>query len=846
MLKKITRLLLGFLLILFVITLLIAIIGPPWTRRIAEKSFPKIDGKIQLAGLGGPVDVYRDPMGVPHIYANSQHDIFFTQGYIHAQDRFWQMDFWRHQGAGRLSELLGSNLLETDKFLRTIGWERTAQAELALLDAEALSILEAYADGVNAYLMDHKGTAIALEYAFLPILNRDYEPKPWTPLNTMTWAKAMAWDLRGNMDSEIIRAILLKDLTPEQVDFLYPPYPNDRPVIVNHPHISGDTFNSPKVEKSLFEYINPALAEVFTRFTTVDALTGGGFEGIGSNSWVIAGNLTDTGMPLLANDPHLGAQLPSIWYEVGLHCIAPVPECQVDVTGFSFAGAPGVVIGHNEHIAWGFTNVSPDVMDLYIEKINPQDPNQYEFKGAWVDMQLIKEEIQVAGGDTIEQTVRLTHHGPIITEVYGLDEFAQEAGIEFPENFALAVRWTALEPSCVFCAMWEFDKAQNWDDFRAAASRFAVPSQNLVFADVEGNIGYQTPGNIPIRAMGHDGMLPVPGWTGEYEWQGYIPFSDLPFAFNPPEGYIVTANNAVVGPEYPYSISRQWSYGQRAQVIVDLIQNAPGPVSIDYINQMQGDNKMLIAEEVVPILMDLQFDDKTLMNARKTFDGWDYQMDIDSAPGALFAVFWKNLLSEIFEDDLPEQYWPTGGGSWMVIVGHLLDDPTSSWWDNHTTQEVESRDDILYLVFEASIKEIQKLQGKDPAGWAWGSLHTITFEHAVMSNLPFIKNAFNRGEFPTAGGSAIVNATGWSTLSGYQVVYLPSMRMIVDLSDLGNSLVMHTTGQSGHPYHPNYIDMADPWRLIQYHPMHWERNEIEAHAEGHLTLLPKGESQAFK
>jgi penicillin amidase len=838
MFKKILRAFTAILLILIIIIVLVAVFSPSWVRRTAMKSFPSTEGEIKLEGLDGDVDVYRDPMGVPHIYATTQHDLFFTQGYIHAQDRFWQMDFWRHQGAGRLSELLGSNLVETDQFLRTLGWERVARKELEDLDAESLAILDSYAEGVNAYLADHTGTALALEYAFLPILNRGYQPKPWTPLNTMTWAKAMAWDLRGNMDTEIEKALLLKWLTPEQVDSLFPPYPDDRPVIVNHPHITKGSVSTTQVERTLMDAINPALAEVNQRFTAVDALTGGGFEGIGSNSWVVSGNLTDTGLPLLANDPHLGAQLPSIWYEVGLHCVQKNPECQVEVTGFSFAGTPGIVIGHNDRVALGFTNVGPDVMDLYIEKVNPQNPNQYEYQGEWVDMEVINEEIQVAGGEPIEQTVRLTRHGPIITEVYGLEEFASEAGIDLPVNFALALRWTALEPSCVFCAVWQFDKAQNWEDFRLAASKFAVPSQNLIYADVDGNIGYQTPGLIPIRVDGHDGTLPVPGWTGENEWQGYIPFDDLPFTFNPPEGYIVTANNAVVGPEYPYTISREWSYGQRAQVIVDLIENASGPINIAYINQMQGDNKILIAEDILPILMNIHLDDVDLVEARKLFSGWNLQMDMDSAPAALFAVFWKHLVSATFDDDLPESLALSGEDRAMEIIRQLITDPASSWWDDQDTPETETRDVIFRLAFEGAYKEIRKLQGKDLAKWSWGSLHTITFENAVMSSFPFIRDAFNRGPYPTAGGSAIVNATGWNTRSGYQVSTVPSMRMIVDLSNLSNSQTMHTTGQSGHPYHAHYIDMADPWRLIQYHVMFWQRTDVEANAEGHLRLVP--------
>ena len=333
MLRKIGRILLVVLVILLLIGILGAVIGPPLTRRTAEKSFPKIEGEIQLSELDGAVDIYRDSMGIPHIYATTQHDLFFAQGYVHAQDRFWQMDFWRHQGAGRLSELLGSNLLETDKFLRTLGWERIAKEEMKTLDDTARAILEAYSEGVNAYLAEHTSTELALEYGFLPLLNRDYEPAPWTSLNTMTWAKAMAWDLAGNMDTEIERALLLKELTPEQLDFLYPTYPEDRPVIVPNPHITTDS-TSPGDSTRLAISVDPALEEAHAQITSLNALTGSGFAGIGSNNWVIAGELTDTGMPYLANDPHLAAQMPSIWYEVGLHCQPIGPDCDIEVTGF--------------------------------------------------------------------------------------------------------------------------------------------------------------------------------------------------------------------------------------------------------------------------------------------------------------------------------------------------------------------------------------------------------------------------------------------------------------------------------------------------------------------------------
>jgi penicillin amidase len=431
----------------------------------------------------------------------------------------------------------------------------------------------------------------------------------------------------------------------------------------------------------------------------------------------------------------------------------------------------------------------------------------------------------------------LTHHGPIITETYGLETFAEEAGIDLPESYALALRWTALEPSCVFCAIWQFNTAENWDDFRAAAQEFAVPAQNLLYADVDGNIGYQTPGNVPLRAEGHDGTLPVPGWMGEYEWSGYIPFEELPNTFNPPSGYIATANNAIVGPDYPYSISQVWRYGFRAQRVVELIEAMTVEFEMVYMQGMQGENKDLLAQVLVSILLEVPLDDEDLEAARRYLSDWDYQLKMDSAPGALYMVFWRNLLDFTF-DELPDSYELGVGSRAMEVVRRLVAEPDNPWWDDQTTPEVETRDEIFQLAFEAAYKEIRDLQGKDPAGWAWGELHTITFQNQVMTSFPLINTVFDRGPYPTAGGNAIINATGWSIGAPYIVDWLPSMRMIVDLSDLGNSLVVNTTGQSGHPYHPHYDDQPDLWRNIQYRPMHWEQATIAADAEGHLKLVP--------
>jgi penicillin G amidase len=814
-------------------------------KSIAPKSFPQVDGEIQLAGLEGPVDIYRDQMGIPHIYASSQHDLFFAQGYVHAQDRFWQMDFWRHVGSGRISEMFSSQT-DTDMFLRTLGWRLTAEQEYAGLDAVSKSILDSYTAGVNAYLKDHEATALSLEYAILGLLNSNYEIEPWTPIHSLTWGKAMAWDLRGNMGEEIERAVLLKTLTSEQVTALFPPYPQDHPVIVNN--IGNGTSAHAPTQISAFEIPEETLSILQRNASLLERALGPVGDGIGSNSWAVSGELTTTGQPLLANDPHLGIQMPSIWHQMHLECIPVSDQCPFNVAGFTFAGVPGVIIGHNEHVAWGFTNVGPDVMDLYIEKINPENPNQYEVNGKWMDFVTRKEIINVAGGDPIELTVRLTRHGPVISEDYGplknvgepddkeFVPFKDRTGIELPEQYAIALKWTALTPSTPFEAIWGFNQAQNWEEFREAARKFHVPAQNLLYADTEGNIAYQMPGDIPIRTKG-DGTLPVPGWTDEYEWTGYVPFDDLPFTLNPEEGYIATANNQV--PPFGYSsfITYDWDYGFRAQRITNMIQNAPGKIDMAYIQSMQGDSFDANAPLYIPVLLNMPGLSEAHVGLLKD---WNYQARADSAAAAMFNAFWRHFLQNTFNDDMPEErYYPDGGSRWNEIMRHL--DESSSWWDDKTTDgKIETRAEILQKSFEDGIAELEDIFGKDTSKWNWGEMHASTFRNGTLgeSGIFLIEDLFNRGPFPTSGGEAIVNATGWSVRDGYETNWLPSMRMIVDLSDLNNSVTVHTTGQSGHAYHPHYYDMSELWANIEYYPMWWNLDSIIEDAEGHLVLAP--------
>jgi len=824
---------------------------------VAPKSFPQVDGELQIAGLDNTVDIYRDEMGIPHIYATTTHDLFFAQGYVHAQERFWQMDFWRHVGSGRLSEMLGKDALDNDKFLRSMGWRQIAEQEYAELDTTSRSILDAYVDGVNAYIADREPVELSLEYLILTgVLNPDYEIEPWTPAHSLTWGKYMAWDLRGNIGAEIERAVLLKTLSLEQVNELFPPYPEDHPIIVEQ--MGGIiSKNQSPVSHSQSAYTIPStesLAQIADQFASLEPLFGPAGSGIGSNSWAISGDLTASGTPILANDPHLGISMPSIWFQVDMHCRVKSEACPFEVSGFSFAGVPGVIIGHNDRIAWGLTNVGPDVMDLYIEKVNPDNPNQYEVNGEWVDFETRIETIQVAGSEPVELTVRSTRHGPVLTDTYGplKDEVDQEedpeaqpfkdkAGVALPENYVISLAWTALQSSTPFEAVWGFNVAQNWDEFREAARHFHVPAQNLLYADVDGNIGYQMPGDIPIRANG-DGRLPVPGWTDEHDWTGFIPYEELPYALNPASGYIATANNQVNPVGYPYLISTDWSYGFRAERVVSMIENGPGKFDFAYIQQMQRDSKNLNAETLVPILLALDLDPELASVRDQTLASWDFQNRADSQSATVFEWFWWNLLMGTFKDDLPEDYWPGGGSRWYEVMRNLVNQPNSQWWDDKDTEdEIETRDDMFARAFEETIEQIQKEHGNNPANWpAWGDQHAATFRNAPLgeSGIGPIEALFNRGPFVTGGGEGIVNATGWTVGEGFEVDWLPSMRMIVDLGDLKNSLTVHTTGQSGHAYHPHYDDMAPLWASGEYYPMLWDEQAVISNAEGHLRLTP--------
>ncbi|WP_434811980.1 penicillin acylase family protein [Microbacterium sp. bgisy189] len=818
-----------------------------WT---IQRSFPQLSGTVSAAGLDAQVAVHRDAQGAATIVAETTDDLFFSQGYVHAQDRFWEMDFRRHVTSGRLSELFGESQLGTDSFLRTLGWRQIAEQEVEALDETTRTYYDAYAEGVNAYLESRSGAELSLEYAVLGLQNPDYEPEPWTPADSVAWLKAMAWDLRSNVEDETERALLAQTLSPELIADLYPDYPFDtNPVIV--PTITEvDAAPASTSASDADTDTVPAISwtEVGDVVEAASALVGGAGEGIGSNSWVVSGELTETGMPLLANDPHLGAALPSVWHQIGLRCETTSAECPFDVAGFGFSGVPGVIIGHNAQIAWGFTNLTTDVTDLYLEKVSG---DEYWRDGELVPLDVRTETLVVAGGDDVELEIRSTVHGPIVSGLTdGFTEIAADPRTgstaettapndELDGEYAVSLRWTALEPGTTAQAIFALNTATDFDGFRAAAELFDVPAQNLIYADVEGNIGYQTPGRLPIRGAG-DGSMPAPGWDSDYDWTGFIPFDELPVVLNPESSYIVTANNAIVGHDYPYFLTNDWDYGYRAARITDLLARTSSvrPLTADDMTQIQADQEFWMGKRLAAAYADVQVDDPDAQAAIDALQTWDAQNRPESSPAAFANVLWDELVLNLFTRG--EVTAPASSQSRMfTVVGALLDNPASAWWINDRIG-VNGRDEMLAQSALDAYDRIVELQGEDPNHWNWGSLHALDLRSDTFgsSGIAPIEMLFNRGPYPVGGGASVVDANGWVLGESFRTVTVPSMRMTIDLSDLDASRWNHLTGNSGHAFHPNYTDQTEAWQQGVQTPWPFTPDAVEAAATDTLVLTP--------
>ncbi len=578
-------------------------------------------------------------------------------------------------------------------------------------------------------------------------------------------------------------------------------------------------------------------------------MTGGGFEGIGSNNWAIGGELTESGLPILANDPHLPIQMPSIWIPNGLHC---TEGCDFQLVGFSFAGVPGVVIGHNDRIAWGVTSQANDTQDLFIERVNPDNPDEYEVDGEWVPFDVQTEVIEVAGGDDVTFESRWTRHGPVISGTFLEDgELDGANSLDLPEEYVVALSWQSLHRSSIAEAVINLNRANNYDEFRVALSFWDIASQNIVYADVEGNIAYHATGEIPIRAKG-DGTLPVPGWDSEYEWIGLVPLDALPRMLNPPRGYVATANQPVLEPGSSPFFGAEARYGYRADRIEDMIK-ALSDHTVASSQTMQLDSRDGGAVEIVPFLLAIDAaGDPVITDVQFHLEEWSsgdgaFQAQANSTGAAVYNAVWRHLLANTFHDDLPEDYWPKGGARFFEIVRILLESPSDPYWDDTSTDVIETRDDILRESMLDGHAELGDLLGSNSDGWKWGQIHIARFVNETFgeSGIPPIEWLFNRTAPPRVpGGASLVNAVGWNAAESYEVAWVPSMRMVIDMADFSNSVFVHTTGTSGHAFHPHYDDMITLWTDGEYVPMHWSREDIDPTTSTTLRMVPVDQTQA--
>ncbi|CAN5409850.1 penicillin acylase family protein [soil metagenome] len=844
---------------------------------LVRRSFPQTTGTLEVAGLEGPVDVLRDDAGIAQIYADSTEDLMFAQGFVAAQDRFFEMDVRRHATAGRLAELFGQDGVESDVYVRTLGWRQVAEAELPMLAPETRTALDAYAKGVNAYLADRPTSRISLEYVVLGAGGADYTPEPWTSVDSLAWFKAVAWDLGGNMQDEIDRVQAIAAVGRKRAAKLYPEYPYEQsdPIVTQGAVVdgvfeqdaqSGGTRNPKRPPTGpAVDGRDPATAAALAGLSGLAALgegTGripawlGHVDGFGSNSWVVSGDHTETGAPLLANDPHLGVSAPSPLLQVGLHCRNLSAACPYDVSGFSYSGVPGVVIGHNLDIAWGLTNLGADVTDLYVERVTG---DTWRHGGKQVPLDGRIETIEVEGGDDVVIKVRSTDHGPIVSDADAvLAGLAETAPVKRPkeptarEKYAVSLSWTGLTPSPTADAILELDRARDWNSFRQALSSFAAPAQNVVYADRDGHIGYQAAGLVPIRKSGNGGRLPSAGWRPENDWTGeYVPYDGLPNVLDPDSGVIVTANQAVTEQDYPYFLTDDWDRGYRSQRIRALIDTAltstaggtTGLVSVDDLAAMQLDDRNPLGPILTPYLLEAELPGGYYSDGQRLLAGWDFDQPTDSAAAAYFNVVWRNLLALTFDDELPESLWPDGGQRWFAVMTGLLADPDNAYWDDITTDVRETRDTTIVQAMRDARDELTSREAVHADEWTWGGLHELDLRSQMMGDRG-LGWLFNRGGGEAAGGGTSVNATSWDAAEGYDVTVAPSMRMVVSLDGRDGlegfdaSQWINLTGVSGHAFDAHYTDQTERWLDGLTLPWAFTEEAVREAADDTLVLTP--------
>jgi penicillin amidase len=776
----------------------------PLILGMSRRRLPQLDGRVYLSSLRRPVSIGRDEWGIPHIQATDRHDLFVAQGFVHAQDRLWQLELNRRAARGELSELFGLRTLNLDRLSRTLGFGRLAAHTWELMDDRVRGDLEAYAVGVNALLESRP--RLPVEFSLIR-----HRPEPWQPLDSLAYAHLQMWALTHGAMGELVQAQLVEKFGAVMAGQLGIAYPDENPLTLPE----GIEFNR--------------LADAGGSDLSMQQFLGKGSldgAGRGSNGWVIAANRSVTGHAILCNDMHLPVGTPSLWYYIHLRS-----DDGFHVAGFSQPGLPYVLVGHNDAIAWGATLSYVDCEDLFIEELHPNDPSRYRYKGKWRKGQVLKERIAVRGRPEHTETVVLTHHGPIVDKV-------------IPTNgLVMALSSTALKSDAGFDGFALLNKAGSWEEFVAAVSRIEAPSLNLLYADIHDNIGYYVSGSAPVRANG-DGTVPVPGWTGTHEWIGKIPFEEMPHALNPSQGYIVSANNRIVGPNYPHFLGRVWRDGYRARRIEQLIA-ASEKISIEECMRFQMDVYCIPGRKLVDLLGEtrpLSQEAGLTLRLLRQWDGW---LVPESVGGAVYeillATFAQAILSPHLDSRLRHKLLGLGPnpllapvnefqGYWPATLVRLLEQPESDW--------LPDKPGLIERCLNETARRLRSHLGTDVHRWQWGRLHQVSFGHALGIQPP-LDDIFDQGPFTIGGDGSTVAQTAIRPDLPYGNNSISiSSRQIVDLGELNNSLAMHTPGQSGHLGSAHYGDLILPWLNGGYFQMTWEAESVATRCRRRLVLMP--------
>jgi penicillin amidase len=783
----------------------------------AWRTLPQLDGAQHVDGLRGELRIERDAQGVPTIHAASREDAMFGLGFAHAQDRLWQLETHRRIGAGQLAEAFGEPALETDRFLRALGVRRAAQAQWEQASPAARAALEAYSAGINAYLAGSL-KARPPEFVLLGL-----QPQRWTPVDSLAWATMMAWDLGGNWSTELLRMRLALKMPVERINELLPPYPGEQPLATAD---YAALFRGLKVDGTLGRQALLTAPE-------------SGVEGVGSNNWVLAGSRTESGKPLLANDPHLKLSAPSLWY------LARLDAPGFHVAGATMPGLPIVVLGQNDHIAWGFTNTAPDVQDLYLERLRPGDPTQYQTPDGWAAFERTTEVIHVKGHPDVTVTVRSSRHGPVISDAGGPTEGL--TGAPNAPAYALAMRWTALDADAgtAVDAGIGFNSARSVDEFIAASAGYIAPMQNMVVADTQGRIAMVAPGRVPVRGPEHDlkGLVPAPGWEARYDWVGSVPAGETPREIDPPRGWIATANQRIVGPGYPHFLTSEWAVPYRQQRIEQLLAATPKH-SIDSLRAIQRDELSLAALKLLPVLQRAASPHPLAAAAQRELASFDGTMAAERAAPLILSAWVRQLTQAVFSDELGAALYERqlGSRSFREALEGVLARQDAWWCDDKATPAAETCAQQVDAAFTRALDELQQSQGSDVASWQWGRAHQARAEHRPFSKVKALARAFEL-RAPVGGDTYTVNVSrvglrpDATTGELYLAEHGPSLRALYDLGDPARSRFMQSSGQSGIVFSPLYRSFVERWAKVQDVPV-WDG------AAEHTLVLSPGQPAA--